>query len=216
MRRSAPEPQRGDIRSGRGDPVEHGNYVARFASLVSIYNVNPQLALRATDMPPAMRALQTSEAIQIKNMPPFYYKQDLETDKGPNEPSLGTTLNSISKSDKSAAVGAIINADPLAGDWTGSSGAGGLVEEWQIRNENGNWTVKGKWLRGNEEVGNFGGENYRYLNRHLTFTQVIDKPPIAGWTSGTKLEVWAEGNSMTFRWTTADGNTGTVTHNRKQ
>jgi hypothetical protein len=81
---------------------------------------------------------------------------------------------------------------------------------------NGNWTVNGKWLRGNEEVGDFGGENYRYLNGRLTFTQIINKPSIAGWISGTKLEVWAEGNNMTFRWTTADGNTGTVTHNRKQ
>jgi hypothetical protein len=130
--------------------------------------------------------------------------------------SLGTTINSINKSGKGAAVGAIINANSLAGIWTGPSGAGGLIEEWYIRNENGNWTVKGKWLRGNEEVGNFGGEDYRYLNGHLTFTQMINKAPIEGWTSGTKLDAWAEGNSMTFRWTTANGNTGTVTHNRKQ
>jgi hypothetical protein len=64
------------------------------------------------------------------NLPPFYYKQDLEIDKGLKEPSLGTTLNSISKSDKSAAVGAIINADQLAGDWTGSSGAGGELSNF--------------------------------------------------------------------------------------
>jgi hypothetical protein len=32
------------------------NYVARFASWISIGDVNPQLALWATDMPPAMRA----------------------------------------------------------------------------------------------------------------------------------------------------------------
>ncbi|MDX6443944.1 MAG: hypothetical protein QOH71_1018 [Blastocatellia bacterium] len=139
----------------------------------------------------------------------------LEIDKGLQEPSLGTTLHSIARSGKGAAVGAIINADPLAGDWTGSSGAGGMIEEWHIINENGNWIVRGKWLRGTEEVGSFGGENYRYLNGHLTFTQIITKPPIEGWTSGTKMEAWAEGNSMTFRWTTANGNTGTVTHKRR-
>jgi hypothetical protein len=140
----------------------------------------------------------------------------LDSGNGNQQISVGTILDSINKSGKGAAVGAIINANPLAGIWTGSSGAGGLIEEWYIRNENGNWTVKGKWLRGNEEVGNFGGEDYRYLNGHLTFTQIINKAPIEGWTSGTKLDAWAEGNSMTFRWTTANGNTGTVTHNRKQ
>jgi hypothetical protein len=43
--------------------------------LVSIYDVDPQLALWATDMPPAMRAFANMRSDLIKNMPPLYYKQ---------------------------------------------------------------------------------------------------------------------------------------------
>jgi hypothetical protein len=103
----------------------------------------------------------------------------------------------------------------LAGDWTGTSGSGGLREEWYIRNDNGQWTVTGKWFRGSIEAGSFSGTDYKFENGHLTFTQTLDKAPIEGWKSGTKLEVWAEGDTMTFRWTTANGANGTVTQRRK-
>jgi hypothetical protein len=58
---------RGDI--DNSEVITEVDYVARFASLVSICDANPQLPLWATNMPPAMRALQTSEAIQRQSCP---------------------------------------------------------------------------------------------------------------------------------------------------
>lgn len=107
-------------------------------------------------------------------------------------------------------------SDSLAGTWEGTSGVGGLREEWYIDNEYGRWKVIGKWFRGDHQVGSFSGEDYSYKDGRLSFTQVIGQAPIQGWKSGTRIEAWANGDSMTFRWTTPSGTGGTVTQRRKK
>jgi hypothetical protein len=90
--------------------------------------------------------------------------------------------------------------EELLGSWEGQSGSGGFTEIWTIKKDDGKWSVKGIFKKGDEEVGAFHGQDYKYVNGALLFRQIYDKKPVSSWADGTILGCTAGKDKMVFRW----------------
>ena len=64
-------------------------------------------------------------------------------------------------------------------------------------------------------MGGFEGTQVTFQDNRLKFTQNFNPPPEPDWKDGTKIEAWADTQTLTFNWK-SKSSSGKVTLNRKK
>jgi hypothetical protein len=89
----------------------------------------------------------------------------------------------------------------LIGEWQDDSEAIGFKEHWSIKLIEGRWQIFGQFLKGEEVVGSFQGQeaNFDPKKGVLTFQQVFDRKPVEKWLDSNDIEVTAQGDALKFK-----------------
>jgi hypothetical protein len=87
----------------------------------------------------------------------------------------------------------------LVGSWQGVTD--GITEVWTIKNDNGEWSVSGVYLKDGLPVGAFTGKDPKFSNNWLSFTQMFDKKPDGvGWIDGSNISVAVKNGKLDMHW----------------
>jgi hypothetical protein len=85
------------------------------------------------------------------------------------------------------------------GSWQGV--VDGITEVWTIKNDNGDWTVSGVYMKDGQPVGSFTGKDPKFNNNTLTFTHSIDKKPDGvGWIDGSTISASVKNGKLDYHW----------------
>ncbi len=92
-------------------------------------------------------------------------------------------------------------ANDLAGEWRDDSESIGFKEHWSINFANGQWRISGKFIKGEEVIGSFHGEEIAFdpAQGVLKFIQFFDQKPDENWLASNELEVTAKGDTLKFK-----------------
>ncbi len=92
-------------------------------------------------------------------------------------------------------------ANDLAGEWRDDSESIGFKEHWSINFTNGQWQISGEFIKGEEVVGSFHGEEIVFDRNQgvLKFLQFFDQKPDENWLTSNELEVTAKGDTLKFK-----------------
>jgi hypothetical protein len=89
----------------------------------------------------------------------------------------------------------------LAGEWQDISGEIGFKEFWSISLNDGQWQVSGKFIKDEEVVGSFHGEDVSFDTEKgvLSFAQFFDEKPDESWLPTNQVEAIAEGDTLKIK-----------------
>jgi hypothetical protein len=92
------------------------------------------------------------------------------------------------------------DAGSLVGSWQGA--VDGITEVLTIKNDNGNVTVSGVFMKNGSEVGSFTGKDPRLTNNTLSYVQQFDKKPDGvGWIDNANISVYVnKGGKLEYHW----------------
>jgi hypothetical protein len=92
-------------------------------------------------------------------------------------------------------------AHDLVGEWEDTSGEIGFKEYWSINLVGGEWQVTGKFVKGEEVVGRFQGEDAVFdpQKGSLSFLQLFDQKPDESWLASNDIEATVEGDKLKFK-----------------
>jgi hypothetical protein len=116
----------------------------------------------------------------------------------------GCTDNSLEKSEEGDNYQTIIAssaARELIGEWEDTSGEIGFKEYWSINFVGGEWRVTGKFVKGEEVVGRFQGEDTNFDSKKgtLSFLQLFDPKPDESWLASNDIVATAQGDKLKFK-----------------
>jgi hypothetical protein len=103
---------------------------------------------------------------------------------------------------KEASNGSAIHAmTDMVGEWQDVSGDIGFKEYWSIKSINGQLQISGKFIKGEEVIGSFRGEEAIFDTNKgvLSFRQVFDQKPDEKWLDSNEIEVTAQSDTLKFR-----------------
>jgi hypothetical protein len=89
----------------------------------------------------------------------------------------------------------------LVGEWEDTSGEIGFKEYWSISFVGGEWQVTGKFVKGEEIVGRFQGEDTVFDAKKgtLSFLQLFDPKPDESWLASNDIEATVQGDKLKFK-----------------
>jgi hypothetical protein len=95
----------------------------------------------------------------------------------------------------------------LIGEWRDDSEAIEFKEHWSIKFIEGRWQIFGQFLKGEEVVGSFQGQEANFDSKKgvLYFQQVFDQKPDEKWLDSNDIEVTAQGDTLKFKVRGAEG-----------
>lgn len=116
----------------------------------------------------------------------------------------GCPDNSPEKSeeaDNSQTIIASSAARELVGEWEDTSEEIGFKEYWSINFVGGEWQVTGKFVKGEEVVGRFQGEDTIFDSKKgtLSFLQFFDPKPDESWLASNEIVATVEGDKLKFK-----------------
>jgi hypothetical protein len=94
----------------------------------------------------------------------------------------------------------------LVGKWKGQ--VDGLTEIWTVQEAGGKWTVTGRYLEGDTEVGNFVGESVQLTGKVLSYVHVYQKQPFRPWFNRATCTAELIDGKFTYTWRVG-GSSGT-------
>jgi S1-C subfamily serine protease len=94
----------------------------------------------------------------------------------------------------------------LVGKWKGQ--VDGLTEIWTVQEAAGKWTVTGRYLDGDTEVGNFVGESVQLTEKVLSYVHVYQKQPFRPWLNRATCTAELIDGKFTYTWRVG-GSSGT-------
>jgi hypothetical protein len=83
----------------------------------------------------------------------------------------------------------------LVATWQSTSD--GLLQLWTIKQNKGEYSVEGVYMKSDKEVGSFQGKNCKFADGKLSFIQEFKVKPVASWDSGSEVTV------MNWNWLVA-------------
>jgi len=87
----------------------------------------------------------------------------------------------------------------LVGVWEGQ--VDGYKESWTLSNQNGRWSASGSYLKHGKQVGAVYGQNLKYADGVLTFTQKFVKtPPNVTWIDNATITIKRAGDKVSYSW----------------
>jgi hypothetical protein len=90
----------------------------------------------------------------------------------------------------------------LVGVWEGQ--VDGYKEVWTLNNQSGRWSALGNYLKNGKQVGAAIGQNPKYADGVLTFTQKLVKTPAnVTWIDSATITVKRAGDKMSYNWDVA-------------
>jgi hypothetical protein len=95
----------------------------------------------------------------------------------------------------------------LIGEWQDESGAIGYKEYWSIKLVGLAWSISGKFVKGDEVVGTFHGEEISFDPKKgvFRFDQLFDQKPDEAWMISNEIEATVQGDTLKFKVRGAEG-----------
>lgn len=115
-------------------------------------------------------------------------------------PETGSKTGGESSVTSATIVSSRAMMDDLVGEWEDTSGAIGFKECWSIKFANGQWQVSGKFVKGDEVVGQFQAEEITFDPKTgmLCFRQAFNPKPDERWVDSNDIKATAQGDTLKF------------------